>query len=68
MEYSRGTRTAGTTKFPLKKMTSFAWDGITSFSVKPLRMVLYLGLGISAKIALWKIATTMIALVPVNAL
>jgi glycosyltransferase involved in cell wall biosynthesis len=58
VEYSRGARTAGTTKFPLKKMTSFAWDGITSFSVKPLRIVLYLGLLIflcSIALAIWAI-------------
>ena len=30
-------------KYPLKKMLNFAWDGITSFSVKPLRMICTLG-------------------------
>jgi polyisoprenyl-phosphate glycosyltransferase len=58
VEYSRSARTAGTTKFPLKKMTSFAWDGITSFSVKPLRIVLYLGILIflfSIALAIWAI-------------
>ncbi|MGO4974060.1 glycosyltransferase family 2 protein [Bifidobacterium boum] len=37
--YKRGTRTAGTTKYPLSKMISFALEGITSFSVKPLHMI-----------------------------
>lgn len=43
VEYKRGERFAGESKYPLKKMLSFAWDGITSFSVKPLRFVLILG-------------------------
>ena len=42
--YERGERFAGESKYPLKKMINFAWDGITSFSVKPIRMVLNLGL------------------------
>lgn len=42
--YERGERFAGESKYPLKKMLNFAWDGITSFSVKPIRMVLNLGL------------------------
>ena len=42
--YERHERFAGKSKYPLKKMLSFAWDGITSFSVKPIRMILGLGL------------------------
>ena len=42
--YDRGERFAGESKYPLKKMISFAFDGITSFSVKPLTMILYLGI------------------------
>ncbi len=41
--YERNERFAGESKYPLKKMLSFAWDGITSFSVKPLRFVTILG-------------------------
>jgi len=41
--YDRLERTDGNTKYPLKKMLAFALDGITSFSVKPLRMVSLLG-------------------------
>ena len=41
--YERDKRFAGESKYPLKKMLSFAFDGITSFSVKPLRMILGLG-------------------------
>ena len=42
--YERNERFAGESKYPLKKMLSFAWDGITSFSVKPIKMILNLGL------------------------
>ena len=43
VEYERAKRFAGESKYPLKKMLSFAFDGITSFSVKPLRLILVLG-------------------------
>lgn len=42
--YERKERFAGVSKYPLKKMLNFAWDGITSFSVKPIRLVLNLGI------------------------
>lgn len=41
--YDRKERLAGETKYPLRKMLSFAFDGITSFSVTPIRMVLVVG-------------------------
>ena len=41
--YERKERFAGESKYPLKKMLNFAWDGITSFSVKPLRLICVLG-------------------------
>ena len=41
--YERAERFAGESKYPLKKMLNFAWDGITSFSVKPLRLIATLG-------------------------
>lgn len=41
--YERNERFAGESKYPLKKMLNFAWDGITSFSVKPLRMICSIG-------------------------
>lgn len=44
VEYSRGERFAGESKYPLKKMLSFAFDGITSFSIKPIRMIMGVGL------------------------
>lgn len=42
--YDRLERVAGKSKYPLKKMLSFAWDGITSFSIEPIKMVLNLGI------------------------
>ena len=41
--YVRSERFAGESKYPLKKMLAFAFDGITSFSVKPIRWVTGLG-------------------------
>ena len=41
--YERSERFAGESKYPLKKMLSFAFDGITSFSVKPISFILGLG-------------------------
>ena len=45
--YDRHERFAGESKYPLKKMLSFALDGITSFSVKPLKLISNLGVLIS---------------------
>lgn len=42
--YSRAEREAGTTHYPLSKMLSLAIDGVTSFSVRPLRLITVLGL------------------------
>lgn len=44
VKYPRAERFAGKSKYPLKKMMKFAWDGITSFSIKPIRVVLWLGI------------------------
>lgn len=41
--YDRLERQKGATKYPLKKMLAFAFDGITSFSVSPIRFVLVIG-------------------------
>lgn len=46
VEYERNERFAGESKYPLKKMIEFALDGITSFSVKPLRMITTLGIAL----------------------
>lgn len=45
--YERSGRYAGESKYPLRKMIKFAWDGITSFSSTPLRTVSYLGMFIA---------------------
>lgn len=42
--YERGERFAGESKYPLKKMVSFAVEGITSLSTKPIRLITSLGL------------------------
>lgn len=42
--YERNERYAGESKYPLKKMLNFAWDGISSFSVAPIRFILNIGL------------------------
>lgn len=41
--YERAERFAGESKYPLKKMLSFAFDGITSFSVKPIKLLWSVG-------------------------
>lgn len=44
--YERNERFAGESKYPLKKMIAFAMEGITSLSVKPIRMITALGISI----------------------
>ena len=46
VEYERAERFAGESKYPLKKMLSFAVDGITSFSITPIRWVTLMGLAL----------------------
>jgi len=61
VEYSRAERAAGESKYPLKKMLSLAWEGVTSLSIKPLRMITTLGVliagtafaGVVASIVVW---------------
>lgn len=58
--YDRAERFAGESKYPLGKMLNFAVDGITSFSVKPVRMVLAVGVifvFIALAILVWTIYT-----------
>lgn len=43
VEYERGERFAGESKYPLKKMLAFAVEGITSLSTKPLKLITALG-------------------------
>jgi polyisoprenyl-phosphate glycosyltransferase len=54
--YDRGERAAGESKYPLRRMIALALDGITSFSVVPLRLIFFLGFGVflfSAAMGLW---------------
>ena len=43
VEYERGERFAGESKYPLKKMLAFAMEGITSLSTEPLKIIAGLG-------------------------
>ena len=47
IKYHRAERFAGESKYPLKKMVNFAIDGITSFSIKPIRLIFILGFIVS---------------------
>lgn len=42
--YARKERFAGKSKYPISKMLHFALDGVTSFSIAPIHLILYLGL------------------------
>ena len=56
VEYASKERFAGESKYPLKKMLAFAIDGITSFSIKPIRLITTLGVGAlcaSALMIIW---------------
>lgn len=56
VEYDRAERFAGESKYPLRKMLSFAWQGITSFSTAPLRLITTLGFlvsFVSLALAVW---------------
>ena len=58
--YKRQKREAGETKYPLSKMISLAWDGVSSFSIKPMRFVLVIGFitfVLSILISFWMIYT-----------
>lgn len=57
--YKRNARVAGQSKYPFFKMLSFAIDGITSFSVKPLRILTLIG----ATIALFSLCVGVWALI-----
>ena len=48
VKYDRAERFAGVSKYPLRKMLTFAIEGITSFSIVPLRLITFFGLLVSA--------------------
>ncbi|MBK0394018.1 glycosyltransferase family 2 protein [Ramlibacter algicola] len=47
VHYDRRPRRAGVSKYPLRRMIEFALDGITSFSIAPLRAITVVGMGLS---------------------
>ena len=53
VEYDRSERFAGESKYPLKKMIAFAVEGITSLSVRPLRLIMWTGVFSVAASAAW---------------
>lgn len=56
VHYERAERFAGESKYPLRRMLSFAWQGVTSFSIMPLRLITAVGFFVSIAsviVALW---------------
>ena len=63
VEYNRAERFAGHSKYTWFRMLSFAWQGITSFSTTPLRLITALGLLVSLAsigLALWGLAVSLL--------
>lgn len=60
VEFDRAERFAGESKYPLTKMLSLAWQGVTSFSAYPLRLITGIGMMISVVslvMAAWAVLT-----------
>lgn len=60
VHYSRAARAAGESKYPLRKMISFAWQGVTSFTTTPLRAISIFGALVSTfsfAITIWAVGT-----------
>ena len=64
--YDRSERFAGESKYPFKKMLAFAIDGITSFSVKPLRLITSVGMVIFV-VSLFMLLYTLVSWITGNA-
>lgn len=63
VSYTRRERQAGVSKYPLKKMLALAWQGVTSFSVMPLRLVAALGAIMavaSSAVGIWALGVRLI--------
>lgn len=63
VEYDRGERFAGESKYPVRKIFAFAWQGVTSFTTTPLRMITALGFlvsFVSVGLAAWALAASLI--------
>lgn len=67
VEYERKKRQAGKSKYPLKKMLNLATDGITSFSIKPIRLITAFG-GISLFVNLLLLLYSLVKLIVNNPL
>jgi len=62
VEYARNERLAGKSHYPLSKMLSLAFDGITSLSVKPIRLITGFGIFVAAVsfiIAVWAVVSAL---------
>ncbi|WP_193163033.1 glycosyltransferase family 2 protein [Microbulbifer hainanensis] len=60
VEYERRVRAAGDSKYPLRRMLSLAWSGITAFSTAPLRAITVLGVvssALSVAVIAWVLVT-----------
>jgi dolichol-phosphate mannosyltransferase len=66
VEYDRAARAAGETKYPLKKMLAFAFDGIASFSILPLRLATYVGLFVGMASVIYGIVAVVTYLVGIT--
>ena len=60
--YERGKRFAGESKYPLRKMLSFAWEGVSSLTVSPLRLITRIG------IVMFLVSIAMLAISPATPL
>lgn len=63
VHYARRARAAGESKYPARRMFSLAWEGVTSFSVAPVRMVSALGFVISLAslgVTFWALAVKLL--------
>lgn len=63
VEYDRAERYAGESKYPLRKMLSFAWQGVTSFSTYPLKIITAMGFifsFLSGVLAAWGMFSSLI--------
>lgn len=64
VEFDRAERFAGESKYPLTKMLSLAWQGVTSFSAYPLRLITGIGMVISVislVMAAWAVLTRLLS-------
>ncbi|WP_255463270.1 glycosyltransferase family 2 protein [Microbulbifer sp. YPW1] len=64
ISYARRPRLAGESKYPLRRMLSLAWKGVTAFSIAPLRAITLLGLisgGIALGLIVWVLIVKLVS-------